>query len=92
MTSPSDSRSSQRDSLHTAGSVFLVSATGKVLKLPIPSNSPLDPLTWNISKRLLAFTALELYASIAHFQVIIAGILLKPVQFEFGRGVSVIYP
>ncbi|KAJ4262891.1 hypothetical protein NW762_006504 [Fusarium torreyae] len=76
---------SKRESLPTAGSVFFVSSAGRVLKLPIPSKSYRDPLTWSCSKRILAFFALQFYSVVASFAVNLPGLLVKGIQDEFGH-------
>lgn len=81
--------SSRRDSLQAAGSVFFVSSAGRVLKLPIPSNSPRDPLTWSRSKRWLAFIALQLYSVVASFELNLLGVLGKAIRLEFDEDVSI---
>lgn len=73
-----------RDSLHAAGSVFFVSSAGRVLKLPIPSTSHRDPLTWRSSKRFFAFFAVNLYSVVASFEVTLPGILMLAIKDEFG--------
>ncbi|KAI9166370.1 hypothetical protein HJFPF1_02470 [Paramyrothecium foliicola] len=88
MEAPLGTAMSREELLNTAGSVFLVGSAGKIHRLPIPSDSPRDPLTWSLSKRLLALFALELYACVSHFELIIAGLLIGPVQLEFGQGPS----
>ncbi|KAM0431358.1 hypothetical protein ACHAPT_005334 [Fusarium lateritium] len=75
---------SNRDSLHAAGSVFFVSSAGRVLKLPIPSNSHRDPLTWRPSKRALAFIALQFYSIVASFEVNLPGLLMLAIKDDFG--------
>ncbi|KAH7000572.1 major facilitator superfamily domain-containing protein [Ilyonectria destructans] len=75
--------SSRRDSLHAAGSVFFISSAGRVLKLPIPSTSRRDPLTWSQSKRWLAFIALQLYSVVASFELNLLGVLSKAIKLEF---------
>ncbi|VUC32095.1 unnamed protein product [Clonostachys rosea] len=81
----SERESSKRDSMHTAGSVFFVSSDGRVLKLPIPSKSSRDPLTWSRSKRAFAFCALQLYSVVASFEVNLPGLLMRAVQNEFEK-------
>lgn len=44
-----------------SGSVFLISAEGQVLNLPIPTNSSLDPLNWTKMKQARAFLALYVF-------------------------------
>lgn len=43
-----------------AGTVFLVSAAGDLLKLPLPSKSPRDPLAWTRITRLVAYICVYL--------------------------------
>ncbi|KAH7114176.1 major facilitator superfamily domain-containing protein [Dactylonectria estremocensis] len=76
---------SKRDSLHAAGSVFFVSSAGRVLRLPIPSTSHRDPLTWCPSKRAFAFIALQLYSIVASFELNLPGFLVKAIQKEFAN-------
>ncbi|KAK7224828.1 hypothetical protein V2G26_012831 [Clonostachys chloroleuca] len=83
--SEDSSMPSKRESLNTPGSVFFVSSDGRVLKLPIPSKSPRDPLTWSGSKRVLAFCALQLYSVVACFEVNLPGLLMRAVQNEFEK-------
>ncbi|KAH7324210.1 major facilitator superfamily domain-containing protein [Stachybotrys elegans] len=85
-SSPASNRLSQCETFkHTPGSVYLVSEAGVMLKLPIPSDSPQDPLTWSYSKRFLALSALVLYASTAHFEINISGVITEPVDREFSK-------
>ncbi|KAF5022847.1 hypothetical protein F66182_5080 [Fusarium sp. NRRL 66182] len=82
MSSPAPSVD-KRDSLHTAGSVFFVSAAGRVLKLPIPSRSHRDPLTWSSSKRFLALIALQFYSVVTSFEINAPGLIVAGLQHEF---------
>lgn len=84
MSSIAGPSKSPRDSLHVAGSVFFVSSAGKVLKLPIPSTSHRDPLTWRPSRRALAFVALQFYSVVASFEVNLPGIVMLAIKDEFG--------
>ncbi|KAM5349356.1 hypothetical protein ACJ41O_005861 [Fusarium nematophilum] len=84
-TSTSKREPSKRDSLHAAGSVFFISSTGRVLKLPIPSTSHRDPLTWSPSKRAFAFIALQLYSIAASVELNLPGFLVKAIQKEFAH-------
>ncbi|KAM0495325.1 hypothetical protein ACHAP8_008172 [Fusarium lateritium] len=73
----------KRESLPTAGSVFFVSSNGRVLKLPIPSSSYRDPLTWSSTKRLLAFCALQTLSISASFALNLPGMLIRAISDEF---------
>ncbi|RKL05204.1 hypothetical protein BFJ68_g10694 [Fusarium oxysporum] len=73
----------KRESVPTAGSVFFVSSNGRVLKLPIPSKSYRDPLTWSWTKRLLGFLALQCFSMAASFELNLPGLLLQAIGEEF---------
>ncbi|KAL7765145.1 hypothetical protein ACKLNR_003061 [Fusarium oxysporum f. sp. zingiberi] len=73
----------KRESVPTAGSVFFVSSNGRVLKLPIPSKSYRDPLTWSWTKRILGFLALQCFSMAASFELNLPGLLLQAIGEEF---------
>ncbi|KAF4502496.1 mfs general substrate transporter [Fusarium agapanthi] len=79
----SSSGAAKRESVPTAGSVFFVSSNGRVLKLPIPSKSYRDPLTWSRSKRLMGFLALQCFSMAASFELNLPGLLLQAIGEEF---------
>lgn len=83
MASPTSSTVTKRESLPTAGSVFFVSANGRVLNLPIPSRSYRDPLTWSWTKRLLAFCALQTLSIAASFELNLPGLLIRAIRQEY---------
>jgi hypothetical protein len=45
-----------------SGSVYLVTSAGRVLSLPIPADSPRDPLNWSIAKRTGAYFAIAFFS------------------------------
>ncbi|GKU21071.1 unnamed protein product [Fusarium langsethiae] len=83
MPSSSSLTVAKRESLPTAGSVFFVSSNGRVLRLPIPSRSYRDPLTWSWTKRLLAFCALQTLSISASFALNLPGLLIRAITDEF---------
>ncbi|KAF4448400.1 mfs general substrate transporter [Fusarium austroafricanum] len=83
MASPASSINAKCEPLPTAGSVFFVSSNGRVLRLPIPSRSYRDPLTWSWSKRLLAFLALLSFSIASAFELNLPGLLLIAIHNEF---------
>ena len=83
----SSSVNAKRESLPTAGSVFFVSSTGRVLRLPIPSRSHRDPLTWSWTKRLLAFWALLTVSITSFFALNLPGLLIRAIRYEFDEKV-----
>ncbi|CAJ0550856.1 Ff.00g107860.m01.CDS01 [Fusarium sp. VM40] len=83
MASSTHSSITKRGSLPTAGSVFFISSAGRVLKLPIPSGSYRDPLTWSWSKRFLAFFALQSLSIAVSFELNLPGLLIGAIRHEF---------
>jgi hypothetical protein len=83
MASSTHSSIIKRESLPTAGSVFFISSAGRVLKLPIPSGSYRDPLTWSWSKRFLAFFALQSLSIAVSFELNLPGLLIEAIRHEF---------
>ncbi|KAM0347619.1 hypothetical protein ACHAPU_004632 [Fusarium lateritium] len=77
------SSATKRESLPTSGSVFFISSAGRVLKLPIPSRSFRDPLTWSWSKRFLAFFALQCLSIATSFELNLPGLLIVAIRNEF---------
>lgn len=51
----------QQDLELVPGSVFLVDSNGSILKLPIPSDDPNDPLRWGRWKRAGAFFCITFF-------------------------------
>ncbi|KAH7139902.1 major facilitator superfamily transporter, partial [Dactylonectria estremocensis] len=80
--------SSRRDSLDLPGSVFLISGDGRILRLPMPSSSPSDPLSWSPAKRFTALGALVLYSIVAMLSVQAASLMYKPLSEEFGEEIT----
>lgn len=63
-TSPSLSitKRQKHDSFNMSGSVFLITSDGKTVSLPIPSQSPCDPLNWTWQKRAAALISVGIFA------------------------------
>lgn len=61
-TSLSRSQRQKHDSFIMSGSVFLITSDGRTLSLPIPSESPYDPLNWSWKRRVVALTPGILFA------------------------------
>lgn len=80
--------SSKYDDEDLAGSVFLISGDGRVLSLPIPSDSPLDPLTWSRPKRVFVYSIVVLYSVVAMFLVQSPANLFAAFLKEFTMQVS----
>lgn len=78
---------SKHQSMDFSGSVFLIASNGHVLSLPIPSESPDDPLNWVKTRRALVFVILLLYGSVALFTVQAPGVLYTSLIQEFSTAV-----
>ncbi|KAH6668684.1 major facilitator superfamily domain-containing protein [Plectosphaerella plurivora] len=66
-----------------AGSVFLISASGELLKLPIPSTSPRDPLAWSKTTRMTAFACLIFLFSVNGVTIRIPALVQPGLHHEF---------
>lgn len=70
-------------SIDLAGSVFMIASDGRILSLPIPSESSSDPLTWTRSRRILIIAILVLYAATALFLIQTPGNLFEALALEY---------
>jgi hypothetical protein len=70
------------------GSVFLITAGGSILKLPIPSRSSNDPLNWSKWKRTLAFAAILFNSFVGLLVVQAPSVMVMSLAGEFGPDVS----
>ncbi|KAK9420141.1 putative Major facilitator superfamily domain-containing protein [Seiridium unicorne] len=86
--STSSFHASNRDSGDLAGSVFLVSSVGDIIRLPIPSKSPRDPLSWSGWRRILAFTCVEFQSVAASFLINVPGSIIPIIYTEFPEGTT----
>ncbi|TLD30354.1 hypothetical protein PspLS_01917 [Pyricularia sp. CBS 133598] len=66
------------------GSVFLVAEDGTLLSLPIPSNSPDDPLSWSQRRRCLAIVILVLFGIFGMAIQQFPSLLFVAFEQEFG--------
>jgi hypothetical protein len=70
-----------------SGSVYLVAANGSMLSLPMPSNSPRDPLNWSFDKRLRAFASIIFFTVIALAEVEGPSLMLAGLSQEYASEV-----
>jgi hypothetical protein len=77
--------SSQPDDV--PGTVFLISSSGNILKLPIPSTSRRDPLNWSWPKRIGALIAIIFATSVNFFEVKLSSIMAISYQLDFSTQV-----
>lgn len=86
VSSMSDRR--KRESYDLSGSTYLVTASGITLKLPIPSDSDLDPLNWGRWKAAGAMFAIAWYFVAASTAIQAPSVILPGVAREFGAQVD----
>ena len=65
------------------GTVFLISSSGKIHKLPIPSESRRDPLTWSRARRNAAFSAIVFNTIVCFYQNKLPAALMGAFHLEF---------
>lgn len=70
-----------------SGSIYLITSDGQTLKLPMPSTSPYDPLTWSLTKRLLAMGVLVLYSIVSMMETQAASLMYRSFAAEFNGNV-----
>lgn len=74
---------SKHMSMDLAGSVFMIASDGRVLSLPIPSESFNDPLNWTRSRRILVIAIQVLYGTTALFLIQTPGNLFQALALEY---------
>ncbi|KAL2208569.1 MFS general substrate transporter [Sarocladium strictum] len=82
LRSPSPSPSEKEES-DVAGSVFLISERGELLRLPIPSTSPRDPLAWTWFTRITSFVFLVIFAAFCSVTFNLPSVTLPGLENEF---------
>jgi hypothetical protein len=73
----------KRESYNLSGSIFLVTSSGKTLNLPVPSDSPADPLNWGRWKTTGAIIAVALYSTVSLPVVQAASLVYHGMMMEF---------
>ncbi|KAF3031321.1 hypothetical protein E8E12_000796 [Didymella heteroderae] len=73
----------KRESYNLSGSIFLVTSSGKTLNLPVPSDSPADPLNWGRWKTTGAIIAVACYSTVALPVVQAASLVYHGIITEF---------
>ncbi|TDZ30749.1 putative MFS-type transporter [Colletotrichum spinosum] len=80
-------RSGERSvSADLAGSIYLITADGQTLKLPMPSHSPSDPLNWSLRKRLVSLCVITLYSIVSMQETQAASLMYRSLAAEFNSG------
>lgn len=77
----------KHESYNLSGSIFLVTSSGMTLNLPVPSESPADPLNWSRWKTAGAITAVACYSIISLTVVQAASMVHHGILVEFGGSV-----
>jgi len=72
-----------RESYDLSGSTYLISNTGKTLKLPVPSQSRVDPLNWSRWKTSGAMLAVLLFSVVNLTAVQGVSVISEGVEREF---------
>ncbi|RYP04532.1 hypothetical protein DL764_004394 [Monosporascus ibericus] len=77
----STSGQSKHDSGDFSGTVFLISSAGEILKLPIPSPSPRDPLNWSGKRRAAAVACLMAFSAVSIASIATLSLFFLPESF-----------
>jgi hypothetical protein len=78
---------SKYDSRDFSGSVFLISSDGRMLRLPIPTRSPRDPLNWSKMKKARAFSAIFVFNVVGLVLIEGPSLMLESLKLEFSEEV-----
>jgi hypothetical protein len=73
----------KRESYNLSGSIFLITSSGKILNLPVPSESPADPLNWGRWKTAGAIIAVVWYSVVSLPVVQAASMVYHGILVEF---------
>lgn len=73
----------KRESYDLSGSTFLITDTGKTLKLPVPSDSKTDPLNWSRWKTAGAIFSVALYSVVSLTASQAASVVLEGITMDF---------
>lgn len=73
----------KRESYELCGSTYLITNTGKTLKLPVPSDSKADPLNWSKWKTAGALFAVFLFSVVCLTAAQASSVLLEAIQIDF---------
>ncbi|KAH8711828.1 hypothetical protein GQ44DRAFT_690010 [Phaeosphaeriaceae sp. PMI808] len=75
----------KRESYNLSGSTYLITNTGRTLKLPVPSNSKDDPLNWSMWKTAGAMFSVALFSIVCLTAAQAASVFLEGIHQEFQR-------
>ncbi|KAF9695391.1 hypothetical protein EKO04_006691 [Ascochyta lentis] len=74
----------KHESYNLSGSIFLVTSSGTTLNLPVPSESPADPLNWGRWKTAGAVAAVAWHSTVSLTVVQAASMVYHGVLADFG--------
>ena len=80
----------KRDSFDLSGSVYLVTLDSRILNLPIPSESPCNPLNWSSKKRALVLLAIGVFSFVGLALVQGASLIINRLSTEFSIKVRIL--
>jgi len=73
-------------------SVFLITSDGQTLRLPIPSQSPYDPLRWSLLKRSTVMGVISVFTVVGLVLVQGTSLLLSTLEMEYTKEVCHSHP
>ena len=73
-------------------SVFLITSDGQTLRLPIPSQSPYDPLRWSLLKRSTVMGVISVFTVVGLVLVQGTSLLLSTLEMEYTEEVCHSHP
>ncbi|KAF1920270.1 major facilitator superfamily domain-containing protein [Ampelomyces quisqualis] len=82
--SPTAAQRRKHESYTLTGSVFLIASNGETLKLPAPSSSPADPLSWGRWKRAGVFLTVTLFSIVSLVVAQTVGLFLRVISRDLG--------
>ncbi|EJT75134.1 hypothetical protein GGTG_08972 [Gaeumannomyces tritici R3-111a-1] len=84
-TRPLADMAARRPSADLASSVYLIASDGRTRSLPIPSDSPNDPLNWSRCTRIMLLVSLAVLAGVGVTQLNAPPIMRHALALEFGE-------
>ncbi|KAL8401111.1 hypothetical protein RB596_008050 [Gaeumannomyces avenae] len=84
-TRPLADMAARRPSADLASSVYLIASDGRTLSLPIPSDSPNDPLNWSRCTRVLLLVSVAVLAGVGVTQLNAPPVMRHALALEFGE-------
>jgi hypothetical protein len=83
-----DRKDQSEDTFEFSGSIFLITSDGKILNLPIPSESEYDPLNWSSRRRYLALFSIGFFSFVGLVAVLGPNLAVYGLEQDFSFEVS----